>query len=155
MPIFVRSDRHTLGAFLAQPKIFTIAKFTLSKCCLWRGRHRHFHPLWRLEEEEPPSAEIAEQSTARRVCALCDHENVSEPLYQLRRRTQTSLPSHFYQVSRNDDDSSQSGARSPLAELCFHSWAKWIRCLIPRSKMRFIRMHQGDLNRAFQISALR
>jgi hypothetical protein len=83
-PGFIRGDRHILSAFLAQPKVFATLEFTLAKPCFWKRRYRRSHR--HLEEEQPPSPEIAEHSTARRICTLCDHEFASRPLF--------SSPSH-------------------------------------------------------------
>ena len=72
MPVFTRSDRHALSAFLAQPKVFTTAEFTLLE------RAAPTLALWHLEEEELASPEIAEHSTASRIGTLCDHESAFE-----------------------------------------------------------------------------
>jgi hypothetical protein len=72
MPVFTRSDRHALGAFFAQPKVFTTAEFTLLE------RAAPTLALWHLEEEELASPEIAEHSTASRIGTLCDHASAFE-----------------------------------------------------------------------------
>jgi hypothetical protein len=104
MPVFTRSDRHALGAFLAQPKVFTTAEFTLLETAA------PTLALWHLEEEELASPEIAEHSTARRICTLCDHESVC--------KTRFPCHPHVYQQphSRSDNDSGQSGTQYTLAE---------------------------------------
>ena len=36
VPVFIRIDRHTLRALLAQPKVFATAELTLAKPCFWK-----------------------------------------------------------------------------------------------------------------------
>ena len=88
----------------------------------WRGRHRRWHALWHLEEEELASPEIAEHSTASRICTLCDHESAFEPLFTLPRQTQFPCHPHLHQQphSRSDNDSCQSGTQYTLAEFRVH-----------------------------------
>jgi hypothetical protein len=85
-PGFIRGDRHILSTVLAQPKVFATVEFTLAKPCFWKRRCRRRHLVRHLEEEQPPSPEVAEHSIAGRICTLCEHESASAPRF--------SSPSH-------------------------------------------------------------